>query len=300
MNNNLKYVKPPLSINQQIGLLEKRGMLIENHDFAYQLLDNTNYYRFSGYALYFEVYQNGKRTHQFKPGTTFKKVANIYAFDTALRKLFSEYLEKIEISFRTRFVHELSFKYKDSHWYMNKGLFIQKFDYNKFIEDCRSEAERSHETFIRHYKKKYTIPELPASWMMTEIISFSKWSLVYKSLLKREDKKRVSDNFNCSPVELESWMHGLSVLRNFCAHHCRIWNRKIPVPLKLRKKDLMIISNYYKIASYVIIMQRILETIDPEDSFLHNFCELIRKNPSINVKAMGINSKHEFWRKKLH
>ena len=39
-------------------------------------------------------------------------------------------------------------------------------------------------------------------------------------------KKRVARQFNLPQHEvLESWMHSVTVLRNCCAHHSRLWNR---------------------------------------------------------------------------
>ena len=85
--NRLVFKKPPLSLAGQVGLLESRGMIISDRSTAEEALLRLNYYRFSGYALHFEIFKDRQRTHQFKPGTTFDAVLQLYEFDTRLRAL---------------------------------------------------------------------------------------------------------------------------------------------------------------------------------------------------------------------
>ena len=44
-------IKPALTIDQQIDLLEKRGLLIPDHERAHRHLSNISYYRLSAYML---------------------------------------------------------------------------------------------------------------------------------------------------------------------------------------------------------------------------------------------------------
>jgi len=63
----MKYDKPPLSFEEQAGLLIKRG-LITDREFLIDRLKSVNYYRLSGY-LY--PYRQSKSNDNFKLGTTF-------------------------------------------------------------------------------------------------------------------------------------------------------------------------------------------------------------------------------------
>ncbi|MEI0448117.1 hypothetical protein R4J03_13820 [Brachyspira intermedia] len=47
------YNKPPLSIDEQLSLLKKRGLIINNYEFAKNVLSNLNYYSLSGYLYVF-------------------------------------------------------------------------------------------------------------------------------------------------------------------------------------------------------------------------------------------------------
>ncbi|WP_349293799.1 Abi family protein [Marinobacter sp. M3C] len=35
---------------------------------------------------------------------------------------------------------------------------------------------------------------------------------------------------------LQSWLHTLTIVRNICAHHARLWNRELGIKPELPKK----------------------------------------------------------------
>jgi abortive infection bacteriophage resistance protein len=67
----MEYKKPATKIEEQIDLLEKRGMLIAERIKAHHYLSNISYYRLAGYWW---PMQADKATHIFKPGTTIEDV----------------------------------------------------------------------------------------------------------------------------------------------------------------------------------------------------------------------------------
>ena len=65
------YTKPALTIDQQIDLLEKRGLLIPDHERAHRHLSNISYYRLSAYMLPYRLLDDsGNYLAQFFPGAT--------------------------------------------------------------------------------------------------------------------------------------------------------------------------------------------------------------------------------------
>lgn len=63
------YSKPALTIDQQIDLLEKRGLSIPDHERAHRHLTNISYYRLSAYMLpYREIDASGNYLDQFVTG----------------------------------------------------------------------------------------------------------------------------------------------------------------------------------------------------------------------------------------
>jgi abortive infection bacteriophage resistance protein len=74
------FTKPALSAEQQVELLRSRGLVIDDALAACERLGKIGYYRFSGYALPFEI-EGNPRTHRFRPGYRFEDIIAIYEFD---------------------------------------------------------------------------------------------------------------------------------------------------------------------------------------------------------------------------
>lgn len=73
----IKPLKPHKSVDEQIDLLKKRNLLIEDEQKAKQVLSNISYYRLSGYLNYFKNNINDN----FTINITFSKLIRIYNFD---------------------------------------------------------------------------------------------------------------------------------------------------------------------------------------------------------------------------
>lgn len=67
--------------------------------------------------------------HQFKDGTEFKQIVNLYSFDRELRLLIMDAIERVEVAIRATLNNVMANKYQTddicsgSHWYLNKSLF---------------------------------------------------------------------------------------------------------------------------------------------------------------------------------
>ena len=82
------YNKPALTIDQQIELLERRGLSIPDKVRTKKHLSNVSYYRMSAYMLPFRVLDsNGIHQDQFVIGTSWDDIYNLYKFDRELRLL---------------------------------------------------------------------------------------------------------------------------------------------------------------------------------------------------------------------
>lgn len=298
MQDKTTFNKIPFSIENQILLLEKRGLCIDDESKAKAFLQQVIYYRFSGYALHFELFHNRKRTHKFKPNSSFSDVIKLYEFDTKLRQLLFKYVELIETAFRSIFCTKMSLKYEDSHWYLNDTLFKKKFDHRRFLQECEREVNRSREVFIKSYNENYNYPKLPASWMIIEILSLGKISSLYSMLNDRENIKLVSDHFNCSPQEMPVWMHSICVLRNACAHHSRIWNKSSHIAPRLSHKRRPQWLNVEKkrISSLFVVIYKLLGSLNKEELFNSDFLSLLNEYPEIEIDKMGFPSN---WDKTL-
>src|SRR4051812_34205358 len=95
-----RYTKAYRPVPDQLALLEGRGMTIPDRQKAEEYLGRLGYYRLSGYWFPFRETRvvNGQTTvlDTFKPGTSFKTVLDLYAFDKTLRLQLLDVLERID------------------------------------------------------------------------------------------------------------------------------------------------------------------------------------------------------------
>jgi abortive infection bacteriophage resistance protein len=282
-----QFIKPPIPLAKQVDLLRRRGMQISDQNVAEQFLLHLNYYRFSGYALHFEIFKDRRRTHHFKSSTSFSKVIELYEFDSQLRALLFQYIEPVEVAFRATICYELSIKTGNPHWHLDQNRYKEGFDFSRLIEDCRREYDRSDEIFIQSHRLKYGKKSLPPAWMMSEILSIGLWSIIFKNLTAAEAKKSIALHFNTKPYFLESWIHSISVLRNLCAHHCRIWNRTFTIRPKLHSYQKSLIDNDKKVASLIVVLLHLLKTLNKNSEFENALIALLNAKPDIPRDKMG-------------
>lgn len=100
--------KPHKSYEEQLELLEGRGMLVDNTSAALNLLKHASYYTLSGYWYPFrERLPDGSRGDNFRSGTKLTDVAAYWDFDNKLRGVTLVALQPIEIYLRALLSHEL-------------------------------------------------------------------------------------------------------------------------------------------------------------------------------------------------
>jgi len=213
-----EYTKAPFTYQQQLELLESRGLTISNSQEAAKLLKQVNYYRFSAYCVPFQ-----KPRDTFIPGTTFEKIVELYRLDEDLRIAVFAALTPVEILLRTRIAYKLSHKYSTFAHY-NLSIYQDEDDGREWLAELDKAVNDSKEQFIQHYKDKYSnYPQLPL-WMAIEIISLGSLSRFF-SFLTLENRELICAVFEINHIVLKSWLHTITYLRNICAHHGRLWSR---------------------------------------------------------------------------
>jgi abortive infection bacteriophage resistance protein len=81
----IEYTKTPKTIEEQVELLEERGLLINDKEKASKVLANISYNRLSNY--WYPLLAEPKEKEHFKTGATFDSIFRIYQFDSELRIL---------------------------------------------------------------------------------------------------------------------------------------------------------------------------------------------------------------------
>lgn len=230
----IEYVKPPLTFQQQLDSLNRRGLFIDDDASALEQLSSISYYRLSAYWYPFRLRNSsGQVEYNFNLGSRFSDVVALYEFDRRLRLLVMDALERVEVAVRTRMTYHFGHTY-GAFGHTDPINFHPSFNHFSWLSKLELEVERSSDEFIRHYQNKYTgFPSIPV-WMLTEVMSFGSLSFFYKGLRNDtkngvEDKKAVSIYFSLHHKRLGDWLHTLTYIRNICAHHSRLWNRELAI-----------------------------------------------------------------------
>ena len=280
--------------------LKQRGLLFDDESEAIAYLFNISYYRLRAYTYPFQ--ENGENSgHNFtRNDIYFKDIIGLYCFDRRLRSLVFNAIEKIEVAVRTKIVQVYAESTGDSHWYNDKNLY--RFGYDDLMVHLEADVKRSNEDFIKHYNSKYSDPPMPPSWMTLEVVSFATLSRLFQALKLDPRKKHITELFGLKKVNiLENWLHAISVLRNCCAHHSRIWNRRFTVSVTLPYDTLypfmdratvsQIRTN--KLFAVLSCIAYILSIISPGSDFKKHIRELLKSDCRLlGLKDMGFP---EYW-----
>lgn len=212
-----------LRYEEQLDILRSRNLIIDDVEDALGFLKKVNYYRFSAYGLTLKQKDN---RDLFQKGITFHRIKMIYTFDQKLRSLLMNYLEYIEIEFRSRIAYYHSHKY-GSLGYKESANFLSESKHEIFLKQLQQQIDRSRsQLFVMHHKRKYK-GEFPF-WVAIEVISFGELSKVFRNLLKN-DKKEIVKSYKISSYYIESWLHTLSYIRNVCAHYGRLYGKRLVI-----------------------------------------------------------------------
>ncbi len=286
---NMEYNKLPIDFPQQLAILKERGMIIEDENEVLEQLDSISYFRL---ASYWRSMEQDSTSHLFYPNTRFEDVINLYLFDKHLRSLVFNAIQDIEITLRTRIIHHFSMKY-GAFWFMDQSLFKDEAIFNNCLTNLKNELERSKEDFIQEHFEKYDTPDYPPVWKTLEVVSFGTLSKLYCNMGDTQVKKRVAKDFQLPKyIYLESWIKSASVLRNCCAHHARLWNRRFPIIPKLPQTlPLQWVSTQYikpiRLYAHLCYLAYMEQSINPNGHFRSELVSLLSDKPAHILKTMG-------------
>lgn len=236
--------KPFKSVDDQIAILQDRGMEICDDEFARRALREIGYYRLSGYSYPYRAVQaeTGLLSDNFIEGTTIKKVVKLYRFDQELRAVTGLQLAKIEIVLRVMISHELGrvdpyihlspHKLGKKAW--DKANARSTEQYAMWLEKYSIAVVLSNDDSVVHYKKKYDAI-LPV-WVAVHVLDWGSLRMLY-DFARDEQRIAVANQLNISESQFSSWLLCLNDVRNVCAHHGRLYSRTFPKSPMLTGED---------------------------------------------------------------
>lgn len=283
----MDFQKPSTSIEEQVDLLKSRGMVISDQSQAEHYLSHINYYRLTGYWLPFEA---SHATHRFKTGTTFDAVLNLYIFDREFRLLLLDAIERVEVSLRAQWAYTMAqhhgpHSYLDAQHSANLGL------HSRHLAGLEKELSRSDEAFIQHYLTNYQHPSSPPIWAVSEVMSFGMLSRWITQMVP-SDRSVLARAYLLDQGMLKAFTRHLTYVRNLCAHHSRVWNRRLTVTMPLPRtkpaglKQNMNLSQPRNIYNTLVMLAYLLANISPGNHWNQRLLDLLHRH-HIETAKMG-------------
>lgn len=282
------YTKTYTSPAQLTVLLQSRGLHIENETRTENYLRHIGYYRFSAYL--YPLLTIPKENHVFKSGASFNQALDMYRFDRHLRLLMFNEIEKIEVAVRSAIVNITSRETGNPFWMTNPSYFYDASTFIKTQQLIDTELAKSREDFIEHFRNNYSDPYPPA-WMLAEILPFGVLTKIYNNIKSFQIRKKIAQEFSLGVPVFNSWMTIITVTRNNCGHHARIWNRTFALQvLTQRRMTRPWISNTVnqrKVFFSLCIIKSFLNVISPNNDMTAKVDTLLSSYQSIDITAMG-------------
>ncbi len=290
-----QYPKKILSIPQQIQSYIDAGMEITSYAEVEKALKSVGFYRLRGYS--FNLYDNAVK--KYIPGTKFEDVFNLYQFDEKLSVLIFSAITKIEVALRVRLAEALLI-HGEPLILQDSSIFKDKKQYWQNMSAISSEISRSNDVFIKHNFDNHD-GEVPV-WAAVEVLSFGTLSKIIKnlktgtgstySILATNYQYQSEKGIQVTPSKkmFSSWVQSVSVLRNMCAHHSRIYNRTIhTAPEILNTDKVMPASAHNGLYQILLAMKYLRSSNEDWTIFVDEFDKLIQKNNSIiSLTAMNL------------
>jgi abortive infection bacteriophage resistance protein len=301
----LVFTKSAETSSQLIERLKARKLEIGDAGVAHAALSRIGYYRLSGYMRPFQT-GHQPTPHQFKPGVSLQQVLALFEFDQRLRNLIWEAIEPIEVALRAELCNRMS-QAHGPHWHFEARHFhpnvwadlrrkvANALEFDLANEKRKGSAKTGKNLFLDHYYDTYREPPIPPNWMLMELASFGLTASLFAGIASRHDRQIVASEFDFAgggrmdESVLTSWVHGLSVLRNRCAHHSRIVYRhhlfQPKVPTKKIPAATLFRPDEKRLRSFFIVIALLSKTINPKSDWMGRLHRLFASTANVNLGA---------------
>lgn len=297
-------LKPHLSFEDQLSLLNSRGMTVADEVAAHEALQRLGYYRLSGYWYPFRnTNPRGTpgRQDTFQQGTSFELIVALYEFDRQLRLLVMDAVERVEVALRVDVGHRLGKKHPQAHeqpQYLD-GKFTRDIDvrtgdtrYNEWIRKMRDSVQKAKDEFVKHHKARYG-GNMPI-WVVTELWEFGQLSKFFAGM-HYNDQSYVAKRYGLAEGhQLASWLRAINFARNVSAHHGRLWNRNIadrpsfPVTQHHHLLHHVACDTHAQTRIYGVlcVLQKMLKVVSPGDPWPKDLKALCSTFPANKIATL--------------
>ena len=206
------------TIDEQILILQNKGLIIDDIDFARDTLIRENYFFLSGYR---HPFLRSKNDNYFLPNTHFSELYALFNFDRQIRNIIFKNILIVENNMKSIFSYQLSknYGYKEKD-YLKASNFTSNPEKQRQINDLIRKMKRqirvngAQHSATDHYIKHYGYIPL---WVVVKVLSFGIVSELF-NIMKREDQEEIAAVYNVSIDNLLTYFPILANYRNLCAH----------------------------------------------------------------------------------
>ncbi|MDD6223964.1 MAG: Abi family protein [bacterium] len=214
------------TLEEQIIILEYKGLKIEDKEFVKKVLLRENYFFLNGYRHLFLKSNNDRH---FIEGTTFEEIYSLFLFDRQFRNILFKNLLIIENNMKSIISYQLSHKYgyKESDYLKTKN-FTSQSNKQRQINDLIKKMKRQvrinapQHAATMHYVNNYGYIPL---WVLVKVLSFGIVSELF-SILKRDDQIDIANMYELKVDALINYLPILANYRNLCAHEDIVFENK--------------------------------------------------------------------------
>lgn len=217
-------------LQEQVRLLEKRGMIIAEPEKARRILLEIGWYRMSFYWFPFETRYPDRMNplHEFRPGTCFEDALLLYAFDFNLRHTLMRPLERIETAFRTYLIYSISSRYPDNpEWFADPRI-VGPVHARQFERTIYNTLRRTQPEIELHHRR-FPRDKFAPAWKTLEFMTFGAICTLFYDLKSDSIRQETASHFGIhNPEVLCNYLEVIRILRNLCAHGNMLFSWRPP------------------------------------------------------------------------
>ena len=114
---------------------------------------------------------------------------------------------------------------------------------------------------------------------------------VFSNIRNTRIKKRIAQKFGLQVAPFESWLTIVTLTRNSCCHHARVWNKQNTIrpmiPNRLNGAWIALPTDTLRIYFDLCIIKYFLNIISPQNDMKAKLSWLFVDFPEIDLHALG-------------
>lgn len=298
------------NLDEQIAILRGKNLIINDEEYARNILFRENYFFLSGYR---HLFMENFKDKNFIQGTRFEEVYATFLFDRNLRNIMFKYILVIENNIKSIISYQLSKKYgfKEED-YLKEENFDRSGLKARQVHDVLSKVKRQvrinakQHNATMHYINNYGYIPM---WVLAKVLSMGIVAELF-NIIKPEDQQPIENFYNLDAETIVIYISLLSNFRNLCAHEDILYDYRpqktvpnsrfhqaLQIPMfegeyKFGKNDLfalvIILKQMLDKNEFIILMSELNSEIETLDAKV----DTVPLNPILNKMGFPNNWKN--------